>query len=241
MSTYWVQSFCYTPDHLKHNQDKDMSTIVPPEPWTELEAAVLGTVSRDWKSLRWMFVRHDLAASLSWRSLSLGFPGRASGKEPTCSAENVRDMGLVLGSGGFPGGGNGHSLQYSCLENPMDRGAWRATVHGVAKSRARLSDWHTHPHWEPKMRAPCRDAAHRDQTRRVGRHQDPLALLYLKWMTDEGLLSSTGSSYAAIWMGGLFGGEGIRVYVWLSPFIVHQKLSQHYWSAIFQCKIKSLK
>ena len=48
---------------------------------------------------------------------------------------------LIPGSGGFPGEGNGNPLQYSCLENPTDRGAWQATVHGVTKSRTRLSDF----------------------------------------------------------------------------------------------------
>ena len=48
---------------------------------------------------------------------------------------NVRDAGLIPRSGRSPGGGHGNPLQYSCLENPMDRGAWRATVHRVAKSR----------------------------------------------------------------------------------------------------------
>ena len=57
-----------------------------------------------------------------------------SGKEPTCSAGDIRDSGSISGSGSFPGGGCGNPLQYSCLENPMDRGAWWATVHGVAES-----------------------------------------------------------------------------------------------------------
>ena len=48
---------------------------------------------------------------------------------------NAGDAGLIPESGRSPGGGNGNPLQYSCLENPMDRGAWGATVHGVAKSR----------------------------------------------------------------------------------------------------------
>ena len=48
---------------------------------------------------------------------------------------NAGDEGLIPGSERSPGGGNGNPLQYSCLENPMDRGAWWATVHGVAKSR----------------------------------------------------------------------------------------------------------
>ena len=50
------------------------------------------------------------------------------------------DAGLIPGSGRSPGGGTGYTLQYSCLENPMGGGAWRATVHGAAKSRTRLSD-----------------------------------------------------------------------------------------------------
>ena len=51
------------------------------------------------------------------------------------SAYNARDMGSIPGSGRSPGEGNGNPLQYSCLENHMDRGAWWATVHGVAKSQ----------------------------------------------------------------------------------------------------------
>ena len=57
------------------------------------------------------------------------------------SAYNVGDRGSVSRSGRSPGEGNGNPLQYSCQENPMDRGAWGATVHRVAKSRTRLSDF----------------------------------------------------------------------------------------------------
>ena len=57
-------------------------------------------------------------------------------KNPTVNAE---DMGSIPGFGKFPGEGNGYSLQYSCLENSMNREGWRATVHGVAKSWTRLS------------------------------------------------------------------------------------------------------
>ena len=60
----------------------------------------------------------------------MGFPGGASGKESTC---NAGDASLIPGSGRAPGGGNGYPLQYSCLENPMDRGAWRVTVHRVTE------------------------------------------------------------------------------------------------------------
>ena len=66
-----------------------------------------------------------------------GFPGGSVGKESAC---NAGDLGLIPGLGRSPGEGNGNPLQYSCLENPMDRGAWRATDHGVTKSQAQLSD-----------------------------------------------------------------------------------------------------
>ena len=67
-----------------------------------------------------------------------GFPGGLDGKE---SAHSIGDQGSIPASGRSPGEGNGNSLQYSCLENPMDRGAWQATVHGVLKSRTRLNDF----------------------------------------------------------------------------------------------------
>ena len=57
------------------------------------------------------------------------------------SAYDAGDLGSIPGSGRPPGEGNGNPLQYSCMENPMDGGAWWATVHGVAKSRTRLSDF----------------------------------------------------------------------------------------------------
>ena len=61
---------------------------------------------------------------------SMGFPGGSEGK---ASAYNVGDLGSIPGLGRSPGEGNGKPLQYSCLENPMNEGAWWATVHGVAK------------------------------------------------------------------------------------------------------------
>ena len=57
------------------------------------------------------------------------------GKESTC---NAGDLGSIPGSGSFPGEGNGNPLEYSCLENPMDKGAWQATVHGVPRAGYKL-------------------------------------------------------------------------------------------------------
>ena len=67
---------------------------------------------------------------------SRGFPGGPDGKESVCNAEE----GWIPGSGRPPGEGNDNPLQYSCLENSLDRGAWQAIVHGVAKSWTPLSD-----------------------------------------------------------------------------------------------------
>ena len=68
-------------------------------------------------------------------STYLGFPGGPSGKESASQSEDIRDMGSIPGSGRSPGGGNGNPLWYSCLENPMDIGAWQAMVHQVTKSQ----------------------------------------------------------------------------------------------------------
>ena len=62
------------------------------------------------------------------------------GKEPAC---NAGDMGSIAGSGRSPGGGHGNPLQYPCLENPMDRGAWQATAHKVTNSWTQLVPEHT--------------------------------------------------------------------------------------------------
>ena len=75
---------------------------------------------------------------LSTFTIKKGFPG---GSEVKASACNAGDVGLIPGSGRSPGEGNGNPLQYSCLENPMDGGAWWAAVHGVAKSWTPLSDF----------------------------------------------------------------------------------------------------
>ena len=64
-------------------------------------------------------------------------PGDSDNKDSDC---NAGDPGSILGSGRSPGEGNGYPLQYSCLENSMERGAWQATVYGITKIRTQLSD-----------------------------------------------------------------------------------------------------
>ena len=81
-------------------------------------------------------VRNLNSSDLGSASMEWGLGG-SNGKESACSAG---DLGSVRGLGTSPGPGHGNPLQYSWLENPMDRGAWRATVHGVAESQTRLSD-----------------------------------------------------------------------------------------------------
>ena len=72
------------------------------------------------------------------REACLSFPGSSSGKESQAKAGDVTDMDSIPGLGSSPGGRHGDPLHYSCLENPMDRGAWRPTAHSVTKSP---TDW----------------------------------------------------------------------------------------------------
>ena len=71
----------------------------------------------------------------------MGFPGNSDGKDSAC---NVEDLGSIPGLGRSPGEGNGYPLQYSGLENSMDRGAWQAIVPGVAKSQTSLINFQFH-------------------------------------------------------------------------------------------------
>ena len=89
---------------------------------------------------------HGVAKSWTWLSdwTELNsFPGGSDGKE---SVFNARDVDLIPRLGRSPGEGNGNPLQYSCLYNPMDRGAWWAILHRVTKRRTWLSDYHTQNH-----------------------------------------------------------------------------------------------
>ena len=79
----------------------------------------------------------------------MGLPWWLSSEESTCSAGDAGDAGdagLIPGLGRSPGGGRGNPLQYSCLEVPIDRGAWPAAVHSIAKSQARLKRLSTNAH-----------------------------------------------------------------------------------------------
>ena len=80
-------------------------------------AVTVGVCNEAWRSSPWMWIAQQYRGS--------------DNKEFTC---NAGDLGSIPGWGRFPGGGHGNPLQYSCLENPMNRGAWQATVHGLAKS-----------------------------------------------------------------------------------------------------------
>ena len=91
-------------------------------PRGQSEGTILGQQTRLWDSY------HGKSPDLSF----------SDGKASVC---NAGDPGSIPGLGRSPGEGNGSPLQYSCLENPMDCGAWQATVHGFAKSQTRLSDF----------------------------------------------------------------------------------------------------
>ena len=84
------------------------------------------------------FILRSTLSDMTIAHLLLGFPGSSEVKASAC---NAGDLGSIPGLGRFPGAGNGNPLQYSGLENTMDGRAWWATVHGVAESRTRLSDF----------------------------------------------------------------------------------------------------
>ena len=87
-----------------------------------------------------MFLLHSITYDCNlivfWHATFLDFPHSSVGKESAC---NAGDRGSIPGLGRSPAEGNGNLLQYSCLENPMDKGAWWATVHGVARVRHDLA------------------------------------------------------------------------------------------------------
>ena len=109
-------------------------------PWTEEPGGLqfVEHIESDMTKETWQAPAHRYCPPRSFScSYTASFPGDSDRKESSC---NAGDPGLIPGLGRSPGEGNGHPTQYSCLENPMDRGSWSATVHGVAKHRTRLSD-----------------------------------------------------------------------------------------------------
>ena len=100
--------------------------------------------SLDWMdSVSW----HHMKPTAFWKKstmLCLGFPGDTDGKEPAGQYRRPKRYGFRPWIRKAPGGGHGSPLQYSCLENPVDRGAWRATVHRLAKSWTRLKRFSAH-------------------------------------------------------------------------------------------------
>ena len=91
-------------------------------------------------------------------------------KIPPANTGDIRDVGSIPGLGRSPGEGHGNPVQYSCLENPMDRGAWRAKVHSVAKNQTRLTLLHTHAHginnlWDGLTATLCNLQAYHSQVR----------------------------------------------------------------------------
>ena len=86
-----------------------------------------------------------------------GLPWWLRGKESSCNAGDARDVGLLPGSGRFSAGSHGNPFQYSCPENPMDRGAWPATVHGITESDMMKATEHVvSDSWEAHGRQPAR-------------------------------------------------------------------------------------
>ena len=119
-------------DPLEEGIETHSSILAWSIPWTEepgrMQSIVLQRVGHDWS---------NLALLLLLSPLLMGFPGGSVVKNPPANAGDAGDFDPWIRK--IPGGGNDNPLQYSCLESPMDRGAWWVTVHGVSKSQTWLS------------------------------------------------------------------------------------------------------
>ena len=126
-------------DSITSSRDMSLSKhwelVMDREAW---HAAVHGVTKSQTQLSYWTELNPDLHDFLVSLIPVGGFPGGSDSKE---SANSAKDLGSIPGSGRSPKEGNGNSLQYSCLENPMNGGAWQATVHGVSKSQTQLSDF----------------------------------------------------------------------------------------------------
>ena len=109
----------------------------------------------------------------------VGFPDGISGKQPTCQCRRLKRPGFDSWVGRSPGGGHSNQLQYSCLENPMDRGAWQVTVHRVPKSWTRLNRLSTHAGTQAPKKCLLGERMNGDSPMVPGSQQRPVLLLKL--------------------------------------------------------------
>ena len=92
----------------------------------------------------WWAIQSMGSQSVGQNWMTFTYSCGANGKDPLANAGDIRDMGLIPGSGRSPGGGHGNPLQFSCLENPMDRGAWWTTLHRVTQIQTWLKQLSKH-------------------------------------------------------------------------------------------------
>ena len=141
MRETWVRSLGRE-DPLEKEMATHSSTNAWKIPWTEEACRLQSTGSQrvwhDWAtSLHFISLHQDKKIQITKIMKERSFPGGSVGRESTC---NAGDPSSTPGWGRSPGEGNGNPLQYSCLKNPKDRGAWWAMVHRVAKSQTQLSN-----------------------------------------------------------------------------------------------------
>ena len=132
---------------------KCSAPLTAPPPWAQLSSSLvtflclpLDQVKGPSELTLCSFSLHIVITDLSVSPTKPWLPGWLSGKESDCKAGAIGDMGLIPGSGRSSGGGHGNPFQYSCLENPVDRGTLWATVYGVAKSWTWLKWLSMHAH-----------------------------------------------------------------------------------------------
>ena len=119
-----------------------LTDLIPCSPWDSQKSFPVLLFKSNSSVLKLIYCSTLISIHDYWKAIALAIWGIPYGLDNKETAYNVGGPGLVPRSGSSPGEVNGNSLQYSCLENPMDRGAWGAKVHGVAKSWTWLSNWH---------------------------------------------------------------------------------------------------
>ena len=123
----WIKKMCYIYAMEYYTAIKKNELLLFVTPWMDLEGIMLCGTSETKTNTVWYYLYTESKISKY--------------KNPSANGGAAGDAVSIPESGRSPGGGNGNPFQYSCQDNPMDRGAWRATIHGVTKSRTQLSNW----------------------------------------------------------------------------------------------------
>ena len=159
------------------------------------------------KSLKKKWWLCYIANNTSTRSGTRDFPDGSVGKESACNAGDTGDSGLIPELGWSPGGGNGNPFQYSCLENPMDRGAWQVAAKGVTESDT--TKWLS---MKPEIKLPTYTGSHTQKQENTRETSTSASSTMLKPLTVWKILQEDGiTDHLTCLLGNLYAGQGATV------------------------------